>query len=494
MTRTRTFLLICVAVVLLALPLATRPEAVPDVPPSTGTPFTWDAAELWSSLEDRFAAARLGDCGAAGEVIRHFATDALAMPPEASPDHLALVALEDLTFEAAALAAACPQHAASFLATADDTRRYIKEVSRTWTLDGDARDRLYRLLYGSRLAVEEVAVRQTGSPVAFDRLAEVPSEAPSIEVMGVRVHSGDLLVSRGGAPTSALIARGNDRPGNFPLGALALGDAETGAGSVIEAHIESGVGVFSAEKYLADKKLRVLVLRLRPDDPAVLADPLIAHKAAEAARAEALSRHIPYDFAMDSADAGKQFCSEVPLHAYRDLGVELWPGPTTVSDAGTMGLFSAFGVRTSSLLAPSDLEYGPRLIAAAEWRDGETLRQDRLDNAVLDAIIARVPVDGIPAVQPKLLVPARSAKAWSWLLNRLGKVGPVPEGMSASRALRARSLNWRHGVVRNRLEELVAEREKADGYAAPYSTLVELAEQAAAETHIDPSKTKKRRH
>lgn len=481
MTRTRLILLTFVACLLVLVPLATIPEGVSTVAPSAGTPFVWDAAELLESLEARFAAARASDCTAAEGTIEHFAADAAALPTDAGPSHLALVALEDITFEAAAMASACPQHAELFLATADESRRRVKELSRSWTPDPAARDRLYRLLYGSRLAVEEVAVRQTGDPVAFDRLEEVPSEAPSVVVAGVRVHSGDLLVSRGGAPTSALIARGNDRPGNFSHVALAHVDAQTGAASVIEAHIESGVGVFTAERYLADKKLRVLVLRLRADDPAVIADPLIAHKAAEAARAATLARHIPYDFGMDSDDPGKQACSEVPLHAYRDLGVELWPGPSTVSDAGMMGLFAAFGVRTSSLRAPSDLEYGPRLVAAAEWRDGATLVQDRLDNATLDAIIGRIGVDGLPEVQTRMLLAARAVKAWSWLLNRMGEVGPVPEGMSASRALRAKSLDARHGAVRGRLEELVAEREAADGYAAPYWTLVELAEQAAAE-------------
>ncbi len=482
MTRPRSILLLCVVSALVLVPLATVSEGVPHVAPADSAPFLWDSAELWTALQARFEAARTSDCAGAEAAIQHFASDTAALPTDAGPGHVALVALEDITFEAAALTAACPQHAALFLATADEARRRVKELSRSWTLDKEARDQLYRLLYGSRLAVEEVAVRRTGDPVAFDRLEEIPSQAPSVVVAGVRVHSGDLLVSRGGAPTSALIARGNDRPGNFSHVALAHVDATTGQASVIEAHIESGVGVFSADTYLSDKKLRVLVLRLRPDDPAVLADPLIAHKAAEAARAAALDHHIPYDFGMDSADATKQFCSEVPFQAYRALGVDLWPGPTTVSDPGMMSLFAAFGVRTSSLLAPSDLEYGPRLVAAAEWRDTDALRQDRLDNAVLDAILGRVASDGLPEVRTRMLLAARGAKAWSWLLNRLGRVGPVPEGMSASRALRAQALDARHAAVRARLEELVAEREAADGYAAPYWTLVKLAERAAAET------------
>ena len=78
------------------------------------------------------------------------------------------------------------------------------------------RDRLYRLLYGGRAAVEEAMLQAPpGTLPAVVRGDDEPSSTPSAEILGVQVHSGDILVSRGGAPTSALIARGNDYPGNF---------------------------------------------------------------------------------------------------------------------------------------------------------------------------------------------------------------------------------------------------------------------------------------
>src|SRR6185436_5446803 len=100
------------------------------------------------------------------------------------------------------------------------------------------------------------------------------------------------------------------------------------------AHIESGVGVRSMEEYLADKKLRILVLRLRNDLPALAADPLLPHKAASQALSNALARHIAYDFAMDHADAAQQFCSEVAAAAYRSVGVTLWMRLSHLSTPG----------------------------------------------------------------------------------------------------------------------------------------------------------------
>src|SRR2546423_7159921 len=100
-----------------------------------------------------------------------------------------------------------------------------------------------------------------------------PSQTPSTNLLGVALRSGDILVSRGGAATSALIARGNDFPGNFSHVALVHVDERNRAASVIEAHIERGVVISSVADYLADKKLRVMVLRLRGDLPRLVADP-----------------------------------------------------------------------------------------------------------------------------------------------------------------------------------------------------------------------------
>ena len=158
-----------------------------------------------------------------------------------------------------------------------------------------------------------------------------PSRTPATNILGVTVHSGDILVSRGGAPTSALIARGNDYPGSFSHVALLRVDERSGQASVVESHIERGVVVASVEDYLKDKKLRVLVLRLRADLPALRRNPMLPHAAATTAWQNARRRHIPYDFAMNYLDHQEQFCSEVVSAAYEAEGLKLWTGPTYIS-------------------------------------------------------------------------------------------------------------------------------------------------------------------
>ena len=243
----------------------------------------------------------------------------------------------------------------------------------------------------------------------------------------------------------------------------------------IEAHIEIGVTISPVEKYLADKKLRLMVLRLRDDLPAVTDDPMIAHKAASYSMRRSQSNHIPYDFEMDYQDPAKLFCSEVASDAYGEVGVTLWTGISTISTPGLRSWLSAFGVRYFETQEPSDLEYDPQLQVVAEWRDHQTLLKDRIDNVVVDALLERAE-EGVDLSYPWHELPlGRLAKAYSAGMNTVGKIGPVPEGMSAPSALRNKSYTAWHASIAERVT-IKAERFRIDNeYEAPYWRLLELA-------------------
>ena len=361
-------------------------------------------------------------------------------------------------------------------------RQLIKWQSQTWDLGlAEARRRLYHLLYGSRAAVEEVLLQIPQATNALElALAYVPDETPGVEVLGVKIHSGDILVSRGGAATSALIARGNDFPGNFSHIALVQVDETTHRASVIESHIESGVGVRPVEKYLADTKLRLLVLRLRDDLTAPRVDPLLPHRAASLALTNALDQHIPYDFAMDYSDPSKQFCSEVAAAAYKPFGVALWMNLSHLSTPGVTSWLAALGVRNFETQEPSDLEYDPQLRVVAEWRDPDTLFQDHVDNAVIDAMLEGAERGDTLSYNLWLLPGVRLAKAWSVLLNWFGKVGPIPEGMSSATALRVKRLTATHAALKTRVLEQADQFKAGHGYVPPYWELVRMAREAQA--------------
>jgi len=460
------------------------PECPPEVPQGPGAqPFVWDQDALWSRLEALVDRTRTEGCpptllAGLRQLDGVVTTTERDLP---GPDDPRWTELETGMFESAALVAACSEGLPELLALRGRLRHVAKQASQGWPVDRDARDRLYRLLYGTRAAVEEVLLQVPSAPaLSLERGDDEPSATPFVDVEGVRIHSGDLLLSRGGAPTSAFIARGSDYPGNFSHVAL-VHVSEAGVGSVIEAHIERGVTVSDAAGYLGDKKLRILVLRLRADHPALRADPLLPHRAASEALEEARTQHIPYDFAMDVEDHSERFCSEVASAAYGAHGVELWQHLSTFSSPGLARWMAGFGVRHLRTHGPSDLEYDPQLRVVAEWHDPDTLFRDHVHNAAIGAMLEQAET-GAPLGHAAFMLPvARVLKAWSALLVVLGSEGPIPEGMSATTALRAQWLAKRHGAIETCVQGRVAGYQAEHGRRPPYWTLVALARECAAE-------------
>ena len=490
-------LLILVIAVLAALSFPERPTAPrsgPDVSvaltAADAQPFKWDEDGLWRSLERRFVRARAGGCDQIDETIDAELTRLSVALSEVErgqrdPSDQRWDVIESLLFEIAPLVAACPTQAAEFVGAYADVRLALKEQSRAWDLnDRSARIRMYRLLYGGRAAVEEVLLQmdsEAASALSLVTGVEEHFDTPSAMVRGVRVYSGDILVSRGGFPTSALIARGSDYPGNFSHVAL-LHVNKNDQPTVIEAHIESGLTTTSVSKYFVDKKLRIMLLRPRRDLPQLVDNPLAPHIAASRARARAVNSHVPYDFEMDYRNPDKLFCSEVASSAYREQGIQLWTGISTISAEGLQRWLAGFGVKYFETQEPSDLEYDPQLNVVAEWRDPQALFDDHVDNAVTDAMLEGAN-QGDEITYPALLLPfTRLAKGYSVVLNKLRRVGPVPEGMSAPSALRNRSYTKRHESLSTTVHARAAAFEAEHGYRAPYWKLVSFARDAVAES------------
>lgn len=472
-----------VALGLLCLP----PRAVDPAPaPARGAAFTWDRDAFWRALEHRFVLTRGHGCAG----IAPATTLAIAgiesriddmSKQDLAPDAPAFDSLDRAVFELTPVIAACPDHVREYLEIHPRLREMVKAQSRRWDAGAiTTRRRLYESLYGARAAAEEIIVQRPDSALALFVAADAPSATPSALVRGVTIHSGDILVSRGGYPTSALIARGNDFPGNFSHVALVYVDSITHEALTIEAHIERGVAISTADQYLADKKLRVMVMRPRADLPQLERDPQLPHRAATAMLERARRSHIPYDFAMDYRDPSALFCSEVASAAYAGEGIHLWTGPSTITAPGLRRWLASFGVTHFETQEPSDIEYDPQLIVAAEWRDPAQLERDRIDNAVIDVMLEGAERgDAITYSWYKLPL-YRIAKAYSVVLNAFGRIGPIPEGMSAVAALRNSAFSARQRAIAARTGELAAARARRDGYSPPYWTLVELARSAAS--------------
>jgi hypothetical protein len=458
-------------------------------PPAAATAFRWDADELFIILEAEFSRSRqaeLSDAAAAFAAMEADGRGLLRQIAESeSPAFEALDRLYIRQFELAVQGAANPVLMPRVLDFVVRSRVAVTRAASRWPADRSTQEALYRVIFGGRMALDEALI-QAGpeSLPSLIHIEDVPSATPSIQVEGVRIHSGDILLSRGGAPTSALIARGNDFPNTFSHAALAHVDPVTGQGTVIEALIEAGSVLSTVEEYLASKKHRILVLRLRPDHPALVADPQLPHRAAESMLARVRATHIPYDFAMEWDDPSAAFCSEIIHHAYQEQGVDLWTVRGSMSTPGLVSWLAAMGVREFTTLVPSDLEFDAQVRAVVEWRDVPALMDFRLDNAITDALLEEADRGARLGYAWYALPGARLLKGYSLAQGALGRRPTIPEGMSPSTALQVDALvSGVHPPVKAALQARATAYRSERGHDAPYWTLVELAREAVAAEH-----------
>jgi hypothetical protein len=453
----------------------------------TPTAFRWNADDLFAALEEEFIRSGGVSASAADSAVTVLEAEGrqilAALPGTSAPPGEPLDRLTLIQFEMAVSGAAHPGLLSRVQAFLTDSRVAVTAAATRWPRDRTTHEALYRVVFGGRMALDEAMV-QAGPELLppLLRVEDVPSSTPFITVEGIRVHSGDLLLSRGGAPTSALIARGNDFPNPFSHAAMVHVDPETGEAVVVEALIERGGVVTPAEEFLAEKRYRLQLLRLSPDIPEVAADPLLPHRAAATMLARLGEAHVPYDFAMAWSDPGAMFCSEVIFHGYEGQGVDLWAFRSAMTGPGLVSWLYTMGVREFTTLVPSDLEYDPRLRTVVEWRSEADLVDYRLDNAVTDVLLEAADGGARLSYPWYLLAPARALKAFSVIQSLAGAEPMVPQGMAAPTALRVASLvDEVAPALKDELGRRAAEFSEERGYAPPYWELVVLAREALAD-------------
>ena len=80
-----------------------------------------------------------------------------------------------------------------------------------------------------------------------------------------------------------------------------------------------------------------------------------------------------------------------------------------------------------------------------------------------------------------LLPIARITKLYSSLLNVFSLLGPIPEGMSATAALRNQRLTDDHNAIKDRVESKAKEFKKQYNYTSPYWQLLTFTRKAMLE-------------
>ena len=449
------------------------------------TPFIWNQDDRWNQLEEQFSRARMEPDQSLQIQVELLVSDLNNRLDQLSEDGFTpndprLEPFLNSFFNLASLVAAQENQNEDFFRVYNKARLLIKEQSIIWDIEKpETRITLYKMLYGMRAAVEEVNLqsKQHVFPVLY--VKGESSATPSTNILGIEVHSGDLLVSRGGAEVSALISRGNDFPGNFSHVALIYVEEGTNIPYMVEAHIERGVAIATLEEYIKDRKLRFMVLRPRADLPEIRENSMLPHIAAKEMFEDVQERHIPYDFKMNFFDPEAMFCSEVGSYTYKNNGIQLWQAESTISSQGVVSLLNTFGVENFVTQMPSDLEYDPQLSVVAEWRDSESLYDDHIYNAVIDALLMCADKGERVDYNILMLPIARVIKLYSGIKNIFGSEGPIPEGMNAVQALKNNSFVERHEKLKETVMLNAETFEKEKGYTPPYWELVRIAEESS---------------
>jgi hypothetical protein len=451
-------------------------------------PFTWNNDSIWKELENTFREAKQKQKQLSDSIIQSKKIMAEKYLTELDsgyhqPASAIFTSLQEIFFGLAPFIATDTFELPWYSDYYYRLRKAVKRQSQTWDISqAESKKTLYTTLYGMRAAYEEVLLQVPADKSYYLMPSHAGSQVPGgTSLFGIAVQSGDILVSRGGAEVSAFISRGNDYPGNFSHAALLYIDEKSQIPFLIEAHIEKGVAISGVDQYTRDKKLRFMVMRPRPGLAIIQQDPLLPHKAATFMYDEATRHHIPYDFKMNTGDPKAMFCSEVPAHAYQKYGLKPWKAASTISSDGVIRWLHDFGVDNFETEMPSDLEYDPSLDVVAEWRDPETLWKDHIDNAVMDALLEKAN-EGKEIGYNRFLLPvARMIKAYSFLKNCLGREGLIPEGMSATRALKNESLVNMNRKVKEKVIKAAGDFTREYHYTPPYWQLLKFARTAASD-------------
>lgn len=241
------------------------------------------------------------------------------------------------------------------------------------------------------------------------------------------LKSGDVLLSRGNAFSSAMIARIGDEDSQFSHIAVLHIDAN-GTKTVIEAHPDLGVVAAPWEKYIGDGKVRAVVFRQPDEKLAQLAGEMALGIVTERKKSHP-RQTVPYDFAMDLSNPDKQFCSEVVYIAYREAAEKLGMGSFAVPrfmtsfkriheasrGQGQRAILTAMKMTAEETFAPADIEVDPRFELVAEWRDFSQIESARLMDAIMTMAFKWMVNDGYEIVTSKRNVYDRLTNVVFWL-------------------------------------------------------------------------------
>lgn len=233
--------------------------------------------------------------------------------------------------------------------------------------------------------------------------------------------SGDVILSRGNAFSSAAIARIAVRDYQFSHLSFVYRDQETKELFTSEAHIEIGSVVAPFQAHINEKNARSVVFRYNDEKVAHLASKAMYDRVK---KYQETGHNIEYDFSMNYRDDSRLFCSEIISYGFKAALPEsdyfplykskLTPG--VIPFLNTIGVpVSKENVGTYDVFAPGDIQFDPRFDLVAEWRNPKKLEESRFKDFILTMMFERMDRLGYK-IDPSFKMDAQSKTLW--LLRR----------------------------------------------------------------------------
>ncbi len=236
------------------------------------------------------------------------------------------------------------------------------------------------------------------------------------------LKSGDVILSRGNAYSSAAIARISQNNYQFSHLSFVYRDQATRELFTTEARIEIGSAVTPIADHLNEKNMRSVVFRYKNGD--------IAHKASKlmfdlVKKHQDTGKNIEYDFAMNYKDDSKLYCAEIISRGFK-LALSdnsyLPKFKSKFSSKGLIPFLNTIGVpatneniNTLDIIAPGDIQFDPNFDLVAEWRNPKKLEESRFKDFILTKMFERMDKNGYQ-VDPSLKMDAEARVLW--LLRR----------------------------------------------------------------------------
>jgi len=214
------------------------------------------------------------------------------------------------------------------------------------------------------------------------------------------LKSGDVLLSRGNAYTSAAIARIAEGDYQFSHLTFVLRDPESKELFTTEAHIEIGSVTAPFQSHLDEKNTRTVVFRYKNQEIAHNASKAIFNKVKER---QLTGKNIEYDFSMNYKDDSRLYCSEVVSRGFK-LALpqeDFVPKFKSKFTAGMIPFLNTIGVPvnkdnvdTLDVFAPGDIQMDPNFELIAEWRNPKKLEESRFKDFILTKLFEKMDKEG----------------------------------------------------------------------------------------------------